>query len=313
MTTAKDWIQKKLDSGELSAQHIADLTEAFQRQNALRPPDAKPGPQALGRASTLLAYYRDHDTPAPPPPPPPVEPEPIDDELPNLSLDPDEWVPGIDVSHHQSLDGDELDGFELDGFEFAFVKASEGTSGAGSVDSKMVSHLQELQDVVEPLGIYHFARPSSAVLFGPTAGQPLGEAQNFARQWERAVGAVGTLLPPVLDIEDEKPQIPEPTKLIDWCAEWCEHCERLTGRRPIIYTYFSYIHVQLKGVAKTLGAYPLWMADYRADPPNSPREIPDWPWLFWQHSGNGRVPGVSGACDLNVFRGTFDQLRGLIR
>ena len=209
---AEDYIQAKLESGELTARDIADLTEAFQRQNALRPPDAKPGVQTLGRARGLLGYYRDHDTPMPPTPPlsPPPPPPADDDALPNLALEPAHWIDGIDVSHHQSLDEE-----ELNGFSFGYVKASEGTSGAGSVDTKMVSHLKALQTFVEPLGVYHFARPSSAAIFGPTAGQPLGEAQNFARQWERAVEAVGSLLPPVLDIEDEKAQIPEPAKLID--------------------------------------------------------------------------------------------------
>jgi GH25 family lysozyme M1 (1,4-beta-N-acetylmuramidase) len=313
MTTAEDWIQQRLESGELTARDIADLTDAFQRQNALQPPDAKPGPQALGKARQLLEFYSKWDVGSPPHAGAPIEEGEVDEgDLPNLALGPKAWQPGIDISHHQTLKPEDLDS-EL--FWFAFVKATEGTSGAGSLDPKMLSHLKALRDHVhtEALGIYHFARPSSARVYGPHAGQPLGEAQNFTRQWELAVEAVGALLPPVLDIEDEKPQIPEPLELIDWCLEWAEHCERLTGRWPIIYSYFSYINVQMKGAASTLGKYPLWLADYRFGPPDTPNGVKDWPWLFWQHSGSGQMPGVVGACDMNVFRGTYTQLLGLVR
>ncbi len=318
MTTSEDWIKAALESGELRPHDIADLADAFQRQNGLRA-DAKPGTKTLGRARALLEYWgADPDETTPSVPSTPVPPsggdegEPHPQPLPNLALSSTKWESGIDISHHQGLEPDELN---PDFIEFAFVKASEGTSGAGSVDPKMLDHLVTLREYpqTEALGVYHFARPSSARIYGPHAGQPLGEAQNFARQWERAVETIGAMLPPVLDIEDEKPQIPEPLELIDWCLEWCEHCERLTGRWPIIYSYFSYLHVQMKGAASTLGKYPLWLADYRAAPPDSPRGVKDWPWTFWQHSGSGHTPGVVGACDLNVFRGTYEQLLGLVR
>ncbi len=47
---------------------------------------------------------------------------------------------------------------------------------------------------------------------------------------------------------------------------------------------------------------PLWIADYRARPaPEVPR-----PWgqaAIWQHSGDGRCPGVAGAVDRNRWLG----------
>lgn len=308
MSNAVEWIQAKLKSGEVTAHDIAELTEAFQMQNALGA-DGKPGTNTLGRARQLLDYYADVD---PVPPTPPVPPPGGETGLPDLELPTVNWQEGIDISHHQRFD--DPDSLALDYVDFAFVKASEGTSGSGSMDPAMEDHLRILSDVgVEPLGIYHFARPSSAYIFGPTSGQPLGEAQNFARQWERAQAVAGGLLPPVLDIEDEKSQTPGPSQLIDWCAEWCEHCRTLTGREPIVYTYFSYIHVQMKGCVPTLNKYPLWLADYRGEPPDMPREIPDWPWLIWQYTGSGSVVGIAGAVDRNAFRGTHEALLGLVR
>lgn len=310
MPTATEWIEAKLASGDLTAHDIAELTEAFQMQNALKA-DAKPGKDTLGRARHLLDYYIVEVDESVPPTPPVPPPEGTD--LPDLELAAVNWPEGIDISHHQRFD--DPDALDVDLVQFAFVKATEGTSGSGSVDPQMEDHLRTLSDAgVEPLGVYHFARPSSAHIYGPTTGQPLGEAQNFARQWERAKAVAGGLLPPVLDIEDEKSQIPEPSALIDWCAEWCEHCRSLTGRVPIVYTYFSYIHVQLKGCVPTLGRYPLWLADYRGTPPDDqPREIPGWPWTIWQYTGSGSINGIAGAVDRNVFRGTNTQLLGLVR
>lgn len=292
---AETFIRNRLISGALTHAQLADLVRAFQRQNGLKA-DGKPGAITLGRADELLAYYRGET------PPPPSE----DGDLPNLALDPTSWPFGIDLDHHQRLEGP----LEHEALRFAFAGVTEGTSGRASVDPKFRDHLAALRDV-SAVGVYHFGRPSSRRRFGEAFGRPLGEAQNFARQYEIAESIAGRLLPPVLDMEDEKEQLSN-AELIDWTIEWCEHCERLTGRRPIIYTYFSFIHTQLKDYVGGLTQYPLWLADYRGEPPQSPRDIPSWPWLFWQFTGSGSVGGIRGECDRNVFRGTPAQLEGLL-
>jgi lysozyme len=297
LVDAETYIRNRLAAGDLTHAQIADLVRAFQRQNGLKA-DGKPGAITLGRVDELLTYYRG-ETPAPPPS--------GLGELPNLAMDPTSWPLGIDIDHHQRLQGT----LDLGAARFAFVGVTEGTSGRASVDPKFRDHLTALSAVGVALGVYHFGRPSSARIYGSGFGQPLGEAQNFARQWEVAEGIVGPLLPPVLDMEDEKEQLSN-AELIDWTIEWCEHCERLTGRRPIVYTYFSFIHTQLKDYVGQLTKYPLWLADYRGAPPQSPREIPGWPWLFWQFTGSGSVGGIRGECDRNVFRGTRAQLESLL-
>ena len=297
------WIQKQLDTGKLTVEDVALLARAFQTQNALSV-DGKPGAITLGRAREILDCLQ------------PEQPE--SGTSPNLSMPPAKWPHGIDVSHHQTITGD-LDGEQV---VYAIVKATEGTSGSGSQDTKMIEHLGKLREKSRVLGLYHFARPSSAVGFGSEFGQPLGEAENFARRWEDATeflnGSV-PLLPPVLDIEDVRKGVPEPAKLVDWCAEWCDHCEGLIGREPMIYTYFSYIWQQLNstgsktlpGCVPVLGGYHLWLADYRAVPPRAPRGIPGWDWLIWQWTGEGSVRGIPGHCDRNVMRATVDELTAL--
>lgn len=298
LVDAETYIRNRLASGDLTHAQLVSLVEAFQRQNGLKA-DGKPGAITLGRAEELLAYYKGER-------PPPSELG----ELPNLALDPTSWPFGIDLDHHQRIDQTAID---FEAMRFAIVGVTEGTSGRASVDSKFRDHLTALSTGgVNALGVYHFGRPSSTRRFGPAFGQPLGEAQNFARQWEIAQSIVGPLLPPVLDMEDEKEELSN-AELIDWTLEWCEHCERLTGRLPIIYTYFSFIHTQLRDYVGGLTKYPLWLADYREAPPQAPREIPSWPWLFWQFTGSGSVGGIRGECDRNVFRGTLSQLGSLLK
>ena len=287
---AETYIRTRLASGDLTPAQIDTLTQAFQRQNGLKA-DGKPGAITLGRAEELLLYYRGEG-----PPPPPSELG----ELPNLAMGAP-WPFGIDIDHHQRVDAN---GIDLEAVRFAIVGVTEGTSGRASVDPKYRDHLLRLLSA----GV---EAPSSARLFGPEFGQPRGEAENFARQWEPAVTIARRLLPPVLDMEDEREELSN-AELIDWTLEWCGHCERLTGRRPIIYTYFSFIHTQLRDYVGALTKYHLWLADYRGEPPQTPREIPGWPWLFWQFTGSGSVQGIGGQCDRNVFRGTRAQLESLL-
>ncbi len=299
---AETFVKSRLASGKLTHTQIVNLVRAFQFQNCLKA-DGKPGAITLDRVDELLEYYEGEFG------------HPIPPELEKLRLDsmagPAEWLFGIDIDHHQRIEAPSLD---LEAVHFAFVGVTEGTSGRASVDPKFRNHLADLSHagVAAALGVYHFGRPSSTRLFGSNFGQPLGEAENFARQWEIAESIVGRLLPPVLDMEDEKEQLSN-AELIDWTIEWCEHCERLTGRAPIIYTYFSFIHTQLKDYVGALTRYPLWLADYRGAPPEqSPGDIPGWPWLFWQFTGTGTVRGIGGDCDRNVFRGTRAQLESLL-
>lgn len=77
--------------------------------------------------------------------------------------------------------------------------------------------------------------------------------------------------------------------------EFLDECERLFGRRPIIYTYPSWWFTQMGNEAWAL-KYKLWIADY-----TPPIWIP-LPWLsFWAHqfTDKGKIAGVPTAADLN--------------
>lgn len=285
MTDSERWIQQRLNAGNLRPQHIELLTRAYQKLAKLTV-DGMPGPKTLEAALCEVVGAEHTETIRPPA-----------EKIPDLSLDPVSWLEGIDISHHQTVDWDQVPSEK----DFAFFKATEGTTLS---DPKMLEFLNRSH--IPYVGIYHFARPSSAKLHGQ--GDP-------------------RLLPPVLDFEDDKPERGNGVELTDWAEEWVEHCERLIGRTPIFYSYHAYITVVMGGAimkfdkgndgkscVDRLKRCPLWLADYRETPPHDTREpLSSWPWLFWQHSDKGKVPGITPRCDLNVFRGAIDQLDGLAK
>ncbi|MDU8671568.1 GH25 family lysozyme [Paenibacillus polymyxa] len=92
-----------------------------------------------------------------------------------------------------------------------------------------------------------------------------------------------------------------------------EEVERMTGVKPIIYTYPSFI-----GNFSGLSNYPLWIARYHAT--KAPADASGWSrWDFWQYSDgeNGgmlpsskrKVAGIAGPVDLNEYNGTVDEMR----
>ena len=75
-----------------------------------------------------------------------------------------------------------------------------------------------------------------------------------------------------------------------------------------MYTLPHYARSYLDG---KLAKYPLWVVDLTL---LWPSESPGWKnWTFWQHSHRGRVKGIEGDVDLNVFGGTEVEFRELMR
>jgi lysozyme len=202
---------------------------------------------------------------------------------------------GIDVSNHQgAIDWHAVAGA---GYGFAFIKATEGDFfqdeffGRNWQQSKAVGLLR---------GAYHFARPSS--------GTPDVEAQFFLDCVGEAGGITeGDML--VLDIEDEKYHGGGAYGNVgNWSLGFCEYVEEATGVKPIVYTgpwYVARPGVNFNAFPQ-LAEYPLWLASYQDDMPTAPHP---WPFVsFWQFTDKGRVPGVSGDCDLNLFNGAADRI-----
>ena len=54
--------------------------------------------------------------------------------------------------------------------------------------------------------------------------------------------------------------------------------------------------------------YPLWIAHYYKNKLNISQK-----WYFWQHSDKGKVNGIKGDVDFNVFNGNIEELKSLCK
>jgi lysozyme len=127
--------------------------------------------------------------------------------------------------------------------EFAHVKASEGVSFS---DSNFLSNLVGAKKAGLHVGAYHFGRPDHH----PSVSGAVEEARFFASR----LTAGGWDMRPVLDLEVGS------GSLTTWAGTFLAEVERLTGVRPLLYTYraFAQAHLALNALA----GYGLWIADY---------------------------------------------------
>src|SRR5262249_55569088 len=110
-------------------------------------------------------------------------------------------------------------------------------------------------------------------------------------------------LPPVLDIEVTDGH--SHATIVARAKAWLEHVHAKTGKKPFVYTAAFMSGV----IGSHLSAYPLWVANFGATCPTMPT---GWShWSFFQNHDNGRVAGVAGAVDTDVFNGTHAHLTSL--
>lgn len=191
-------------------------------------------------------------------------------------------VTGVDVSHYQgAIDWDAL---AADGHEFAFIKATEGR---GFRDKAFFVNWTQAGRTGLRRGAYHFFRPEVSVA---------EQASNFFRTVDLRPGD----LPPVLDVEDAG--YLASAELVRRVRQLAEALRTHYGVRPIIYTGQHFYNRYLAG---QIDAYPLWLARYHNDEPVT---VCGRPFDFWQYSDRGRLPGVTGRVDVNVFTGSYLEL-----
>ncbi|MET0394546.1 MAG: GH25 family lysozyme [Chitinophagaceae bacterium] len=204
---------------------------------------------------------------------------------------PDEYsIHGIDVSRYQHLIAwEEVKKMQVDRIRlsFAFIKATEGI---GNTDPQFHRNWKKAQSSGIIRGAYHF-------FIATRDGK--AQAEQFIRKVELETGD----LPPVLDVEQRygatKAQLQREVK------KWLETVEQYYGITPVIYTNVDFYNQYL---GNAFDKYPLWIAHYYE--PQRPRIGRDW--LFWQHSDQGNVNGITAKVDFNVFNGDSLDFRGLL-
>jgi len=198
-------------------------------------------------------------------------------------------VRGIDISHHQTdIDWEILARARLD---FVFIKATEGGDHR---DTKFGEYWKRAGELGLARGAYHY------FTFCKSGEE---QAENYIRTVPDGPG----LLPPVIDLEYGGNCSARPPKdeLIKEIGEFSDIVERKYGSRPLIYTtnqsYRDFISGELPG-------YMIWIRDIYA----TPRLADGRGWSFWQYTNRGRLWGIDGFVDLNVFNGTREEFKTLL-
>ena len=112
-------------------------------------------------------------------------------------------------------------------------------------------------------------------------------------------------LPPMLDVEPSNHRVAKmggDKELVRQMKIWLNIVEKATGKRPLIYSYQKFIDEHLAEADDLLQDYPVWVARYG-------EYKPYYRLLHWQLSPTGRVTGIEGEVDINVYNGTKEQFR----
>lgn len=199
---------------------------------------------------------------------------------------------GIDVSKHQgTIDWKRV--AEMRGqnkkIDFVFIKATEGIT---RTDQQFSKNWKGAANNNLIRGAYHFYYPSR---------DAKKQAQNFTKNVILKKGD----LPPVIDIELSNGKTKK--TIVKDLETMCNELEQHYGVQPIIYTNLHFYETFLKDNFKK---YPLWISCYFSQ--NRFEKECGHDWIFWQHSEKGKVDGINGNVDFNVFNGSVASLKNLL-
>lgn len=170
---------------------------------------------------------------------------------------------------------------------FVFIKVTQGTT----IKSKYYkADLRAARAHGIPVAPYHFFSPKT---------NGAAQAVHFIQHAHLAEAT----LPPMLDVEPMPSEIEKMggiEVLFREMREWLTIVERAAGRKPVLYLPQYFINRYMDQAPAWLRAYDVWIARYGEYKPYVRL-------LLWQLSPDGRVEGIRGEVDINVFNGTTED------
>ena len=166
---------------------------------------------------------------------------------------------------------------------FVYIKSTEGVTVRNRY--YRADYLQARRRGI-PVGAYHFFSLRS---------DASAQARHFVRHSLFRRGD----LPPVLDVEPTDSQIRAiggPEELFRRVRQWMGIVRSRTGAKPVLYVSQEFVRKYLDKAPDLKRDYNVWIARYG-------EYKPDIKLLFWQLSPDGRVSGIRGDVDINVFNG----------
>lgn len=199
-------------------------------------------------------------------------------------------IHGIDISHYQGeIDWDLLRSGMIEGCPLRFIMI-KSTEGSTRLDDRFADNFQQAREYGYIRGAYHFWSNKSSAR---------AQAYHFLKNVHLEEGD----LPPVLDVEHK----PADTSVEDFQRDiltWLHIVEDRYHVKPIIYTYYKFKEKYLN--APVFDDYPYWIAHYYVDKVEYKGK-----WKFWQHTDAGKLPGIKGYVDFNIYNGSYYDLRML--
>lgn len=199
-------------------------------------------------------------------------------------------IHGIDISHYQGeIDWAQLRNAMIEKCPVRFVMI-KATEGVGHIDSKFNDNFYNAREFGFIRGAYHFWSNKA-------------DAREQAYYFLKKVHLADGDLPPVLDVEHKPKDMP----VEDFQREilsWLHIVENKYNVKPIIYTYYKFKEAYLSDTR--FDDYPYWIAHYYVE-----KVEYKGPWKFWQHTDAGRLPGIKGYVDFNIYNGSYYDLKQL--
>ena len=170
---------------------------------------------------------------------------------------------------------------------FVYIKSTEGTTVRNRyfITDYTAARSQGIRT-----GAYHFFSLTSPALAQATyfVNHTLFRPDDF---------------PPVLDVEPTDGQIRKiggTEELLRRIRIFMEYVEKRTGMKPILYINQGFVNRHMAHAADIKQRYNVWIARYG-------EYKPDVKLVYWQLTPDGRVNGITGPVDINVFNGYQGQ------
>lgn len=199
-------------------------------------------------------------------------------------------IRGIDISHYQGdIDWDQLQNAMIEKCPIRFI-VMKATEGSSKIDPSFKYNFKQALEYGYIRGAYHFWSNHSS-------------ARQQAYFFLNNVPLESGDLPPVLDVE-HKPKDKSVEDFQQDILTWLHIVEDRYHVKPIIYTYYKFKKQYLD--TPVFDDYPYWIAHYYVDKIEYQGE-----WKFWQHTDAGKLPGIKGYIDFNIYNGSFYDLKRL--
>lgn len=206
-----------------------------------------------------------------------------------LKLRDGESVTGVDVSHWQKdIDWEQV---KASGVEFAMIRLGYRgyEAGALNMDSYAVANLEGAIAAGLDVGVYFFSQaltPEEAeeeAYFVVEKLEPYAEhiTMPVVFDWEH-----------VNDEDARTNEMKDPDILTDCTLAFLQTVEA-AGYRPMVYfnrtQSWKYLNLE------ELKQYEFWLAAY------TQRMKFEYKIDMWQYTSEGKVPGITGPCDINIY------------